>query len=352
MLLAALFLISSLGARADVVYLKNGSKLEGAILSQTATEITLDIGYGSTNISREEIAKIERPNKSQAAEMAKKLRHAKFESGADVPPAAAKLDTLVHDAILKREKALDARVRTEGLDEEFEQAGDAQLERKVTAAKLASELERTRTDASIIAYNGAQRELYAGDIRLQQIEKTRKQALAERHGYLESRRKLDAYVRGEGKELLGGGDEYYKWVKENVAKMAGDVSLDEIPTEKSREGVFVEALLNGSVRARLLVDTGASTTLLYREVVAKLDIPAEKRIGKATAKVADGRVSEADVLRLDSISVGKSEAKQTLVMASPVGGQGFDGLLGMSFLGRFGVRVDGATGHLILEDLK
>ncbi|MEQ1917650.1 MAG: retroviral-like aspartic protease family protein, partial [Elusimicrobiota bacterium] len=76
------------------------------------------------------------------------------------------------------------------------------------------------------------------------------------------------------------------------------------------------------------------------------------RVGSAQVKVADGRAVEADVLRLDSMSVGKSEVKNVLVAGSPASAQGFDGLLGMTFLGQFIVRVDAAHGRLILEDLK
>ena len=134
--------------------------------------------------------------------------------------------------------------------------------------------------------------------------------------------------------------------------MSGDFRQDEIPAEKDAGGVFVKVRLNGKITVRLLVDTGASTTLLYQEAAARLALPSEMRVGTAQVKVADGRMVAADVLRLDSMSVGQSVVKNVIVVASPVSGQGFDGLLGMTFLGQFIARVDAAHGRLILEDLK
>lgn len=46
-------------ARADVVHLKSGEKLEGKILSETATKVKLETPFGTTEIERSRIEKIE-----------------------------------------------------------------------------------------------------------------------------------------------------------------------------------------------------------------------------------------------------------------------------------------------------
>lgn len=62
-----------LPAHADTVYLKNGNQMDGVITEQSKTQITLDIGYGSTILDRADIEKIVRAGKNQASKTAVKL---------------------------------------------------------------------------------------------------------------------------------------------------------------------------------------------------------------------------------------------------------------------------------------
>jgi predicted aspartyl protease len=58
------------------------------------------------------------------------------------------------------------------------------------------------------------------------------------------------------------------------------------------------------------------------------------------------------VVRLDSVEVGRSRVDGAIAVVVPADEPDFDGLLGMTFLGRFVTRVDTANGRLVLEDLK
>jgi len=66
--ITALFLLlSSIGSFADVIKLKNGRRLEGAIVSQTKDAVVIDIGAGEADISRSDIASIEKSAEDNAA---------------------------------------------------------------------------------------------------------------------------------------------------------------------------------------------------------------------------------------------------------------------------------------------
>ena len=53
-------------ADADTVYLKNGNKIEGSILSETENEVTVNIGHGATVVqSKEFIERVERSVRKQ-----------------------------------------------------------------------------------------------------------------------------------------------------------------------------------------------------------------------------------------------------------------------------------------------
>ena len=68
-------------------------------------------------------------------------------------------------------------------------------------------------------------------------------------------------------------------------------------------------------------------------------------------KIADGRTVLAIPVMLDTVRIGDAHAEnvQAAVLAESLPQQGFDGLLGMSFLSRFNFQVDYANKKLILE---
>lgn len=112
-----------------------------------------------------------------------------------------------------------------------------------------------------------------------------------------------------------------------------------IPVTLSSGAVIVPVTFNGSVTANLLLDTGASMTMISRRLAIHLALPA---IASGLFSGIGGTI-HAQVSRVDSIKVGDAE-----VSGMPIGihdisrFQRFDGLLGMDFLGRFHVSVDSA----------
>jgi len=118
--------------------------------------------------------------------------------------------------------------------------------------------------------------------------------------------------------------------------------------------MIVEAVLNNRVKARLLVDTGASVILLHRDIADQLGLftgaGADKPVG-GQAQVADGRKVNVNFVLLDSVIVQGVEARSvaTAALLEDVSDIPFDGLLGMSFLGRFNFSINQKENKLILE---
>jgi len=112
---------------------------------------------------------------------------------------------------------------------------------------------------------------------------------------------------------------------------------------------IVEALINGKVKAHLLADTGATLVYISRDLANRLGITEEDTEGKIHAQLADGSITTDDAVTLKSIKVGTVEVrnvKAAIAAESPVGR---DGLLGMSFLGEFDVKMDSDENCLYLE---
>ena len=126
---------------------------------------------------------------------------------------------------------------------------------------------------------------------------------------------------------------------------------------------FIYALLNGKTRVRLILDSGASVVALPKRVAdfIGVDITALK---KQSAQMADGRIEECAQTVLESVEIltldpaDPSNPKHTGVVVQNVEALFLtrsndvvvqtrerlyipdDGLLGMSFLKHFGVRLD------------
>lgn len=357
MSLLALLAVLTVPAPADTVYLKNGNTLEGVVTEQTATTLTLDFGYGSTVIDKSEVAKLLRSKKGAAS---KEIKRRRFESGRAVPEGAETLDKLYQAAQTAREQALDAQAQERVLDEEAASLTAELPDLKEKYQGLSKALQDYNAAANPRGYNeligqlnAAGAAIQAGELRLPEIDRLKKECAAKVNGYLEAYRALEEYAAGEGAALLKKKEtEYFAFLNDKLMVMSADFRRETVTPEKKGNGLYVDVLLNGKVHARMLVDTGASTTLIYKEAADKLALPPAARVGGSLTKVADGRVVPASAFRLESIAVGQSVVRGSVAAFVPVGGMGFDGLLGMSFLGRFIARVDAANGRLILEELK
>jgi clan AA aspartic protease (TIGR02281 family) len=131
------------------------------------------------------------------------------------------------------------------------------------------------------------------------------------------------------------------------AQSPGDVT---IPLQRAGNLLVVQAQLNGSRETRLILDTGASHTILSFAVARDLGIYSDQRGTSVTLKTAGGQV-QADVVRVNSIRLGDAEVRnsQAAIYDVPDVPAGVDGLLGLTFLHQFAVTLDVAKGRLHLR---
>lgn len=361
---AAVLLLACSRARADTFYMKSGNEIEGTVVSESASSMMVDVGYGTVSLEKTEILRIRRATKAEREAAAAELRRKKYRSGALAPKGAAKLAGLARAALACRDKALEARAAAAARGGELRQMEKDLVTLRKRYAEISEELGAIDMQADTLEYNRMVGEVNAAGNRIRIKEMSRQEALLQAsrpdpsfQDYLDAYNKLDAYLRGEDKRLMGtpgsGKDgEYYAWLRAELGRMKNDFSRESVESEGRDGHIIVKALINGRVTARLMVDTGATTTTLYDNVASALKLGSKDPPKAVDIILGDGSTVKAQEVLLDSVAVGKSEVKYTAAIILPSQSAEIDGLLGMSFLRHFAVRVDSANGRLTLEKMK
>lgn len=127
------------------------------------------------------------------------------------------------------------------------------------------------------------------------------------------------------------------------------VAKASVPFEKRGQVVVVEVMLNNSVPARLVVDTGATYTMISAATAKELSIDPQRAPRTMPFQTANG-VIQAPLTNLESVIVGGMEIKNlTAAIHDAVPSAQVAGLLGLNFLSNFRLDIDTDKGILHLE---
>ncbi len=135
------------------------------------------------------------------------------------------------------------------------------------------------------------------------------------------------------------------------SKQSANSEEDIIVDLKKLGGAFVvEAILNNERTAHLIVDTGASMTVLSTKIAIDLGILGTTDNELLTVNTAGGSV-QVNMNYLKSLHIGTAQAQHVAVAIHdlPDVPEQIEGLLGMSFLKHFLVTLDAEHTRLILR---
>ena len=119
-----------------------------------------------------------------------------------------------------------------------------------------------------------------------------------------------------------------------------------VPVQFAGRAAIVSAILNRSVSAHLILDTGATSTVISRRLAGLLSI---QPTGTAMGQTVGGKIT-APIARLKSIKVGAAESAELSVIVHDFSPDPrIDGLLGMDFLGQYHVGLDSRKQLLVLS---
>ena len=111
--------------------------------------------------------------------------------------------------------------------------------------------------------------------------------------------------------------------------------------------IMVNAKINGGGPVTLMLDTGASITVVNPLALWRLGI-STWFAPRAEIRGATGTTS-VDVVRVQSIEVGEAKAGPLTIVAHDIEAKEVDGLLGRDFLDHFNVNIDTAAGVVTLS---
>ena len=161
-----------------------------------------------------------------------------------------------------------------------------------------------------------------------------------KQGENEQSKKADHFFRSRAPELSGIA------IQIPTASAAGaGKNAVIIPVTLNAGTIIVPVTFNRTVTANLLLDTGASMTMISRRLASNLALPA---IASGAISGIGGTIS-AQIARVDSIKVGDAEVGAMAVAIHDLSRfPRSEGLLGMDFLSRFHLSVDSAKQLLVL----
>jgi len=149
--------------------------------------------------------------------------------------------------------------------------------------------------------------------------------------------------------------EYDKWIEDEREKKAKELSSEgaiDLSRDYLSGNILVDATLNDKVKATLILDTGASIVVLSRRMGQELGIDlSDTKSNLATLQLAGNRKVMAKMVMLKSVRIKDIEVKDVLAgVLLEDAGIGFrDGLLGMTFLSRFNLKIDLKNMKMVLE---
>jgi len=358
-----------LPAPADSVKLKNDGKLTGVIKSEDETSVTLAIGVGTMKIRKSEIESIQKASERENAVLESGFRKNGIERGTFVPPGLEDLAEKFKEVSSGRKEVDSAQRRLDSLKEEAD--ADSKKFRSLRADFEAknNEIHGMDPNSDVPRYNKLITELNMINVKIS--------ALSEDLNKLNQ--KMPEYQRAYWKAITDYGNEvgdfsiylknteeatkkrgmtddeslYFGTVGRSLAELEKGISKDAVAVSKSKYGMTVKATLNGDVTCRLAVDTGAAVVVISKEIAGRLEINPNDSAEDVQFSLADGSLIKSKVIMIRSVKVGNSTVYDvTAAVTDKPPGPEIDGLLGMSFLNNFNIKMDVTNEKLILETVK
>jgi clan AA aspartic protease (TIGR02281 family) len=135
----------------------------------------------------------------------------------------------------------------------------------------------------------------------------------------------------------------------SAAGQLAAVTHHVVPLQRVGDALLVEAILGSSLKSRLVVDTGATFTVIPMAAAQQLSLDLDNAAVIPLRSVSGTFL--APLTKVKSLRVGDATVRDVEVVVYDIAPGGGVGLLGMSFLGDFQVTINAEKKAMILTDL-
>ena len=152
LLLAGLFFLG-IPARADVVYLANGRKIEGSVEKETGREIIVYIGSGRIKLSRQDVERIEKYTALEQRQLEKEWAYKYFSQPDFVPSPLKDIAGMFEELEKARRAARSSKKQKDKYQHKLAVIEEKIAELKKTSARISRDISRIKPEDDIEKYN-------------------------------------------------------------------------------------------------------------------------------------------------------------------------------------------------------
>lgn len=341
---------------ADTIYLKNKSVLKGIVQNQDKSSVTIELEVGTMTIPKSDIDRVE-------------ISTAEENSRANI--AAPSKATLIQKSFLDEISSIRSkRYYAVELKNKL-----SQIESKITeidneAEALFKEYEGLNTEfkasdqSDVVQHNNIVAEINIVNAQISQLYNQKKNFESQKAStMLETIKSTDDYYLSLTKLYIS----FKQYKLDNAAslnelddKISSDLSLltgefktHEIDYSQVGNEIIINCVINGTVTAKLVVDTGASLVCISSKKANELGMKMGPEDEKIELTLANGTKAKGTPIVFKSVDVNGMLVEQVRgVIMDDSSGDAADGLLGMSYLSNFLVKIDSGRKKLIIEEFR
>jgi len=341
----------------DIIRLKSGGMVEGTIVSEGSGSVVVDVGFGTTSVDTADIASIERSGSSKQSQQ---------KTDESVPPVLKPFVQGMHNLRALRFKAVNRKRELETLNRQIDSLEEALEEIAGDYMTLTEDLRKVREGEFYVwreerylinkahGYNAV---ILDCQQKLKEKNNDKRLGNPTLNKYLDSLAMVDIAFK--------------KFQKSDAAKKRKDIQPALVDIEKdlqqfkaefqvaaidvtfiSGSHIIVPVSINDKRPIPLLMDTGASSVTLSRSIATLLGINWSSGM-EIEVTLANGEKTKGNQVTLRSVSVEgfrADDVRATILEKPPA--SGIEGLLGMSYLDRFMMRIDAVNKKLVLKDFR
>ena len=356
--LVSLFL-GSLAAHGATLYLKNGRTMEGIIKAQNEEVVQLDIGGGIIAIKRSKIDRIEEGTKEEEV-LSEKAQRKVILTRKNAPKDLVPLVYEYNDLRDKLKQVLayndEAILITTDRSKLIQRTGSMEKQIRAIDAELGqgqNALGLNRYNALVTRQNAIhaqarkdQEKIRYGRQRLQFV----RGALAHFRNELNVFEARVASMQDEEETDDPTVMLFHDELLVRINRIKTQVTGRNITFERQGVHTVVDVKINNRITVPMLVDTGASTITLSKQMATQLGLKINKH-NAVDMNIANGEVVRGYHVILDSVSVSGLKANYVLAtILDQAPSEEFQGLLGMSYLENFELSLSPKTGLLELRE--